>query len=86
MGEHDAFLQGRSTMKIRALFTSSCLLAAVTYALSAQAAMDGSPKASEASKAEITVLYDAFGKPSAMKKDWGFSALIEYGEKRINNP
>jgi 7,8-dihydropterin-6-yl-methyl-4-(beta-D-ribofuranosyl)aminobenzene 5'-phosphate synthase len=82
-GEHDAFLQGRSTMKIRALFTSSCLLAASTYALSAQAAMDGSPKASEASKAEITVLYDAFGKPSAMKKDWGFSALIEYRGKRI---
>ena len=29
------------------------------------------------------VLYDAFGKTSAMKKDWGFSALIEYGGKRI---
>src|SRR5919197_664098 len=37
----------------------------------------------EASKAEITVLYDAFGKTSTMKKDWGFSALIEYGDKRI---
>jgi 7,8-dihydropterin-6-yl-methyl-4-(beta-D-ribofuranosyl)aminobenzene 5'-phosphate synthase len=34
-------------------------------------------------KAEITVLYDAFGKTSTMKKDWGFSALIEYGGKRI---
>ena len=37
----------------------------------------------EPNKAEITVLYDAFGKPSAMKKDWGFSALIEYRGKRI---
>ncbi|WP_024606953.1 MBL fold metallo-hydrolase [Pseudoalteromonas sp. TAB23] len=31
----------------------------------------------------ITILYDAFGKPSEMKKDWGFSAYIEYGGKRI---
>jgi len=34
-------------------------------------------------KAQITVLYDAFGKTSKMKKDWGFSAFIEYGGKRI---
>ena len=33
--------------------------------------------------AQITILYDAFGKPSAMTKDWGFSAFIEYGGKRI---
>jgi 7,8-dihydropterin-6-yl-methyl-4-(beta-D-ribofuranosyl)aminobenzene 5'-phosphate synthase len=38
---------------------------------------------SEPNKAEITVLYDAFGKPSAMKKDWGYAALIEYRGKRI---
>ena len=34
-------------------------------------------------KAQITVLYDAFGKSSAMQKDWGYAALIEYGGKRI---
>lgn len=34
-------------------------------------------------KARITVLYDAFGKPSAMHKDWGYAALIEYDGKRI---
>jgi 7,8-dihydropterin-6-yl-methyl-4-(beta-D-ribofuranosyl)aminobenzene 5'-phosphate synthase len=43
------------------------------------------------SKAQITVLYDSFGKVSAMQKDWGYAALIEYGGKRIlfdtgNNP
>ncbi len=27
------------------------------------------------------ILYDAFGKLSAMEKDWGFAALIEYGGK-----
>src|SRR5690349_5730647 len=37
----------------------------------------------EASAAQITVIYDAFGKTSTMRKDWGFSALIEYGGKRI---
>jgi 7,8-dihydropterin-6-yl-methyl-4-(beta-D-ribofuranosyl)aminobenzene 5'-phosphate synthase len=37
----------------------------------------------EPSKAQITILYDAFGKSSAMEKDWGFAALIEYGGKRI---
>jgi 7,8-dihydropterin-6-yl-methyl-4-(beta-D-ribofuranosyl)aminobenzene 5'-phosphate synthase len=33
--------------------------------------------------AQITILYDAFGKPSAMQKDWGYAALVEYGGKRI---
>ena len=37
----------------------------------------------QASTAQITVLYDAFGKTSTMRKDWGFSAYIEYGDKRI---
>jgi len=37
----------------------------------------------ELSKAQITILYDAFGKASVMDKDWGFAALIEYGGKRI---
>jgi 7,8-dihydropterin-6-yl-methyl-4-(beta-D-ribofuranosyl)aminobenzene 5'-phosphate synthase len=40
---------------------------------------------------QITVLYDAFGKDSAMQKDWGYAALVEYGGKQIlfdtgNNP
>jgi len=44
----------------------------------------GAPAAlAEASTAQITVLYDAFGKTSTMRKDWGFSAYIEYGDKRI---
>ena len=39
--------------------------------------------AEDVSPAQITILYDAFGKPSEMTKDWGFSALIEYDGKRI---
>ncbi len=42
-------------------------------------------------QARITILYDAFGKTAGMQQDWGYSALIEYGGKRIlfdtgNNP
>jgi len=42
-------------------------------------------------KAQITVIYDAFGKTPGLQKDWGYSALIEYSGKRIlfdtgNNP
>ena len=50
-----------------------------------------SQAAAGVTKAQITVLYDAFGKPSAMQRDWGYAALIEYSGKRIlfdtgNNP
>jgi len=31
----------------------------------------------------ITILYDAFGTPSMLRKDWGFAALVEYGGSRI---
>lgn len=39
----------------------------------------------------VTILYDAFGKSPTMIKDWGYSALVEYGGRRIlfdtgNNP
>jgi 7,8-dihydropterin-6-yl-methyl-4-(beta-D-ribofuranosyl)aminobenzene 5'-phosphate synthase len=36
-----------------------------------------------ATQDRITILYDAFGKPPGMKKDWGYSALVEYGGKHI---
>ena len=48
-------------------------------------------KPTDPPSAQITVLYDAFGKNSALQKDWGYSAFIEYGGKRVlfdtgNNP
>lgn len=33
--------------------------------------------------ARVTIIYDAFGKPSDLERGWGYSALIEYGGKRI---
>ena len=34
-------------------------------------------------KNRVTILVDAFGKSDALKQDWGFAALVEYGGKRI---
>jgi 7,8-dihydropterin-6-yl-methyl-4-(beta-D-ribofuranosyl)aminobenzene 5'-phosphate synthase len=35
------------------------------------------------SPARVTILYDAFGKPSPLKQGWGYSAFVEYAGKRI---
>ncbi len=35
------------------------------------------------SPGRVTVIYDAFGAPSALQKDWGYAALVEYGGRRI---
>ena len=51
--------------------------------LAVAAAVGAAAANAESNTAQITVLYDAFGKTSTMKKDWGFAALVEYGGKRI---
>jgi 7,8-dihydropterin-6-yl-methyl-4-(beta-D-ribofuranosyl)aminobenzene 5'-phosphate synthase len=33
--------------------------------------------------ARATILYDAFGPTSALRKDWGFAAFVEYGGRRV---
>jgi 7,8-dihydropterin-6-yl-methyl-4-(beta-D-ribofuranosyl)aminobenzene 5'-phosphate synthase len=33
--------------------------------------------------ARVTILYDAFGDRAGLERDWGFSALVEYGGRRI---
>jgi 7,8-dihydropterin-6-yl-methyl-4-(beta-D-ribofuranosyl)aminobenzene 5'-phosphate synthase len=61
-----------------------CLVAALTLLPIGHAATNQKSAAHTATqKAQITILYDAFGKPSTMEKDWGFAALIEHGGKRI---
>jgi 7,8-dihydropterin-6-yl-methyl-4-(beta-D-ribofuranosyl)aminobenzene 5'-phosphate synthase len=69
--------QGRNDMKLHAtLFLVSMLASTTALPPTATAlAVD--------SKGQVTILYDAFGKDAAMKKDWGFSALVEVGGKRI---
>jgi 7,8-dihydropterin-6-yl-methyl-4-(beta-D-ribofuranosyl)aminobenzene 5'-phosphate synthase len=71
-----AFLtKGRIVMKLSVRF----LLAG---ALASAAALTAVTETA-ATEAKITILYDAFGNDAAMKKDWGFSALLEVAGKRI---
>jgi 7,8-dihydropterin-6-yl-methyl-4-(beta-D-ribofuranosyl)aminobenzene 5'-phosphate synthase len=58
-------------------------VAGLAVIVSTAIAISASLAQAQTSAGQITVLYDAFGKTSTMKKDWGFSALIEYGGKRI---
>jgi len=68
------------------------LCAAFLLLMACAATIAGPPMPTAApGNAQITVLYDAFGKTSTMQKDWGYSALVEFGGKRIlfdtgNNP
>src|SRR5438128_3437201 len=73
--------------------SGAAALSALVAGVAGCAATTSPPSAVSAdpSKAQITVLYDAFGKASAMQKDWGYATLIDYGGKRIlfdtgNNP
>lgn len=31
----------------------------------------------------VTILFDAFGRPSDLRRGWGYSSLVEYGGRRI---
>jgi len=72
----------------------SCILpisAALLVLVSSGAHISGMRSSAETAVPKITVLYDAFGKDSLMQKDWGYAALVEYGDQRIlfdtgNNP
>jgi 7,8-dihydropterin-6-yl-methyl-4-(beta-D-ribofuranosyl)aminobenzene 5'-phosphate synthase len=63
--------------------TRNILLKVAAITIFAVGGVGTSPAYPQSNTAQITVLYDAFGKTYTMKKDWGFSALIEYGGKRI---
>ena len=78
---------------MKAKSSVACFVTALflSFAGYAGAAPPAQAERADPTKAQITVLYDAFGKPSVMQKDWGYSALVEYGGKRIlfdtgNNP
>ncbi len=71
-------------MNLERLATQPALVSFCIFALAATAAAQDATRAHAGQPpAQITILYNAFGKNSEMQKDWGFSALIEYGGKRI---
>src|SRR5215204_2355188 len=51
--------------------------------LASAAVLTAVTETAAAAESKITILYDAFGTDAAMKKDWGFSALVEVAGKRI---
>src|SRR6202165_1841860 len=79
----DSMDQQEGEMNTRSWIT--CALAALAILVAGCAGTTSPPQAArtDPSNAQITVLYDAFGKSSAMQKDWGYAALIEHGGKRI---
>jgi 7,8-dihydropterin-6-yl-methyl-4-(beta-D-ribofuranosyl)aminobenzene 5'-phosphate synthase len=58
-------------------FFAGVLVGVITLAPAARTAVAAEPQS------QITILYDAFGNDASMKKDWGFSALVEVAGKRI---
>src|SRR5215204_7099006 len=61
---------------------TTCTMALAMFAAAASF-LPAVTETAVAADSKITVLYDAFGTDAAMKKDWGFSALIEVAGKRI---
>ena len=58
-------------------------LHAVVWITATSSLLSPAEAAASNAKSQITILYDAFGRDPSMKKDWGFSALVEIGGKRI---
>lgn len=58
------------------LFRLFVLLTGLSGLLATPAKADDAP-------ARVTVIFDAFGKPSDLQRGWGYSALVEYQGKRI---
>ncbi len=67
-------------MPLKVLATATVMCASLSAAALLAA---GNALSAPQPKAQVTILYDAFGKDAAMKKDWGFSALVEVAGKRI---
>src|SRR5438046_8015248 len=70
-------------MKAKALVDYFAAALAMVFAGCAATTSPPQAPRADSAKAQITILYDAFGKFSGMQKDWGYAALIEYGGKRI---
>ena len=59
------------------------LTSVIAGALACAATLAAVTETALAAESKITILYDAFGEDAAMKKDWGFSALVEVAGKQI---
>ena len=63
--------------------TSLCLMDLISIICLSAIYKIASAKEPESSGGKVTIIYDAFGKPSDLERGWGYSALVEYGGKKI---
>jgi 7,8-dihydropterin-6-yl-methyl-4-(beta-D-ribofuranosyl)aminobenzene 5'-phosphate synthase len=73
-------------MKRRELIATAATALTAPHLLLTGCASPASPSVSagpDPTKAQVTVLYDAFGRDPALQKDWGYAAFVEVGGKRI---
>lgn len=71
-------------MKRRDLLAASMAMPAGSLGLTGCAAPGkGTNAPTGATTAQLTVLFDAFGRDTALQKDWGYAAFVEAGGKRI---
>ncbi len=61
----------------------SLMLGLLAATMAPGAAPRAPTRSPETPAARITILYDAFGARDDLQRDWGFSALVETGGKRI---
>ncbi|CAM3615336.1 MBL fold metallo-hydrolase [Polaromonas hydrogenivorans] len=70
-------------MKRRYLIATALTVPPLLLAGCASPASSGASAGTDPAKAQVTVLYDAFGRDPALQKDWGYAAFLEVGGKRI---
>ena len=70
-------------MKRRDLIATALTAPHLLLAGCASPAPPGTSESPDPAKAQITVLYDAFGRDPTLQKDWGYAAFVEVGGKRI---
>ena len=70
-------------MKRRDLITAALTGPPLLLAACANPASLSAGGGPDPTKAQITVLYDAFGRDAALQKDWGYAAFVEVGGRRI---
>jgi len=70
-------------MKRRDLIATALTAPHLLLAGCASPAPSSTSGSQDPTKAQITVLYDAFGRDPTLQKDWGYAAFVEVGGKRI---
>jgi len=75
-------VKGRKSPRPFAAWQSAACALVAVFMIGCTGMSNTGPNASPTGS-RITILYDAFGRAPTMAKDWGYSALVEAGGKRI---